>query len=118
MLFSQSLAIKRIGVKLTAPAEHEPVEKAIDQLITDFGVCSGCVGVIGVVVAPTVTIEQALRKTSAENEKIIAKVVAAEIVQKGGVEKESGSPIKIYNADLSDRDVNYIKSKYFALFLV
>lgn len=87
LLYRQSLGIKRIGIKLTVPPGYEPVEKAVDQLMADFS---------------------ALRKTCTENEKIIAKALAAEILQ-NGVEKSAGSQVKLFSMDLSERDINLIK---------
>lgn len=88
LLFQQSMAFKRLGIKLTSPAEHAPVEKAVDQLLADFA---------------------ALRKTCTENEKIIAKALASEVLQKGA-KKQSSPSITVYTMDMSDRDVGLVKS--------
>jgi len=78
--------LKRLSVKLACPIEHEAVEKAVLQVSTD---------------------NNNLRKSIAENEKIISKALAAEILQKAV--SKIGSEVKLCVMDMGDRDMNTIR---------
>eukprot|EP01111_Echinosteliopsis_oligospora_P016107 TRINITY_DN6574_c0_g1_i1.p1 TRINITY_DN6574_c0_g1~~TRINITY_DN6574_c0_g1_i1.p1 ORF type:complete len:332 (-),score=61.93 TRINITY_DN6574_c0_g1_i1:216-1211(-) len=65
LLYKQAQSLKRMGLKLTSPPDHASVEKAFDQTMIDV---------------------TGLKKTVADNEKVIVKAVCNELIEQNSQE--------------------------------
>jgi len=88
LLYKQSQALKRLGLRLTAPPDADSVEKAFDQHFTEV---------------------ENLRKKMAEEEKKAVKDIIKNIEQKLVPQKASAT-VKLASIDMEGRDMNITRT--------